>query len=134
MTGGGILAEIASLVLAAGAGELRRLRARVVLGLFAVLGLVIAFGFGLVAFSLWLTLHMAPWQAALLAGAVALVLAGIFAVAARSSGRRPPREDLTVQIRAVLTEVTKEGAEMTPMARVTAAIAAGIVIGRMLSR
>lgn len=129
-----MLAEILSLALATGTAELRRLRARAVFGLLALVALVIALGFGLVAFSLWLTLHMAPWQAALLAAAVALVLAGLFLAAARSAGRRPPRDDVAVQIRAVLAEVTKEGTEMTPMGRVTAAVAAGIVIGRMLSR
>jgi hypothetical protein len=130
----GLLSEIVALAVATGAAEVRRLRARIVLGLFAVMALLIAFAFGLVAFSLWLTLHMAAWQAALLAGAAALALAGIFLLAARRTGRRPPRDDVAAQVRAVLAEVTKEGGEMTPMGRVTAAVAAGIVIGRMLSR
>lgn len=129
-----MLAEIVSLAVATGAAELRRLRTRAVLGLFALVALLIALGFGLVALSLWLTLHMEPWQSALLAGAVALVLAGLFLAAARSAGRHPPREDLAARIRAVLAEVTKENSEMTPMGRITAAVAAGIVIGRMLSR
>ena len=129
-----MLSEIVALAVATGAAELRRIRSRAVFGLFALVALLIAFGFGLVAFALWLTLHMAAWQAALLAGAAALALAGIFLLAARGAGRRPPREDVAAQIRAVLAEVTKEGSEMTPMGRITAAVAAGIVIGRMLSR
>jgi len=64
----------------------------------------------------------------------AAALAGVFLLARQSAGRRAPREDIAAQIEAVLSEVTREDGEAKPMARVTGALAAGIVIGRMLSR
>lgn len=134
MTGPALLAEIVAMVAASGGAELRRIRARAVYGTLALVALVIGLGFGLVALSLWLTEHMAPWQAALLAGGVALLLAGGFLLAARGAAARPPRADLAAQARALLAQVAAEGGDMTPMARITAAVAAGIVIGRMLSR
>lgn len=129
-----MISRIVSLVAAGGVAEFHRIRARAVLGLFAVVALLIAFGFGVVALFLWMMLYMAAWQAALLTALVALALAGLFLLASRSAGRRPPKEDLAAQIEAVLSEVTREDGEMKPMARVTGALAAGIVIGRMLSR
>jgi hypothetical protein len=129
-----MLANIVSLAVASGAEGFRRLRARVILMLLAVVSLLVALGLALVGLSLWLTLHMAAWQAALLGGVAAVVLAGVFVVAGRSVGRRQPREDAAAQIQALLDDVLKEGDAVKPMARVTAAMAAGIVIGRMLSR
>jgi hypothetical protein len=119
---------------ASGAAGFRRMRARAILMLFAVVSLLVALGLALVGLSLWLTLHMAAWQAALLGGVAALALAGVFIFAGQSVGRRHPREDVASQVQALLEDVMKEGETVKPMARVTAAIAAGIVIGRMLSR
>lgn len=129
-----LIARIASLVASGGAAELHRVRDRALFGVFAVAALLIALAFASVAAFLWLTVHMAPWQAALLSAAAALVLAGIFLLAGRSAGRRRPREDFAAHVQAIMSEVTQEGGEAKPMARVTGALAAGIVIGRMMSR
>jgi membrane protein implicated in regulation of membrane protease activity len=129
-----MLSQILSLAIASGTAELRRLRMRAILLLLSVAALLVALGLMLVALSLWLTLHMAPWQAALLAALAAVLVAAVLVIAGRSVGRRQPRADTTVQIQALLDDILKEGEGMTPMARVTAAVAAGVVIGRMLSR
>jgi hypothetical protein len=134
MTEAAMIARIASLVAAGGTAELHRFRDRAVFGILAVAALLIAFAFSSVAAFLWLTLHMAAWQAALLSAGGALALAGVFLLAGRSAARRRPREDLAAYVQAVLAEVTEAGGEMKPMARVTGALAAGIVIGRMMSR
>lgn len=130
-----MLAQIVSLAVGSGAAELRRLRARLVAGAIALTGLLVALGFGIVALFLWLATWMAPWQAALLAALAALALAGIAALAGRSSARRPPpREaDLAAQVQAIMAQVTKD-AEGKPMTAVATSLAAGIVLGRILSR
>jgi hypothetical protein len=130
-----MLARILSLAAGSGAAELRRLRARVVAGAVALSALLVAFGFGVVGLFLWLTLHMEGWQAALLAALVALVVAGIALLAGRSSARKPaPREvDIAAQVEAIMAQITKDGEEK-PMTTVATALAAGIVLGRILSR
>jgi membrane protein implicated in regulation of membrane protease activity len=130
-----MLAQIISLAAGGGAAELRRLRARLVAGAVALTGLLVALGFAVVALFLWLTTRMEPWQAALLAALAALALAGIALLFGRSSARRPPlREaDLAAQIQGIMAQVTKD-ADGKPMTAVTTALAAGIVLGRILSR
>jgi len=130
-----MLAQIVSIAIDSGAAELRRFRARLVAGAVALSGLLIALGFAVVGLFLWLTEHMAGWQAALIAALAALAVAGIALLLGRASGRRPPvREaDLAAQIQGIMTQVTKDS-EGKPMTAVTTALAAGIVLGRLLSR
>jgi dienelactone hydrolase len=130
-----MLARILSLAAGGGAAELRRLRARVVTGAVALTALLIAFGFCVGGLFLWLALHIESWQAALLAALVALVVAGIALMAGRSSARRPaPREtDIAAQVEAIMAQIVKDGEER-PMTTVATALAAGLVLGRILSR
>lgn len=118
-----------------GAAELRRLRGRLVAGAVALAGLLLALGFAVAALFLWLATRMEPWQAALLAAFAALVLAGIALLAGRSAARRPrlSEADLAAQVQAVMAQVSKE-ADGKPMTAVATALAAGVVLGRLLSR
>jgi hypothetical protein len=130
-----MIAQIVSMAVGSGAAELRRIRARAVAGVIALAALLIAFAFAVAGLFLWLTLHMEGWQAALLAALAALIVAGLAMLVGQSSGRRPaPREaDIAAQIQGIMSQVTKES-EGKPVAAVATALAAGIVVGRMLSR
>lgn len=130
-----MIARIVSLAVDSGAAELRRLRARLVSGAIALTALLIGLGFAVVALFLWLTTLIEPWQAALLAALAALALAGIAVLVGKSSGRRPPpREtDMVAQIEGIMAQVAKD-AEGKPATAMATALAAGIVLGRMLSR
>ena len=130
-----MIAQIVSMAVGSGAAELRRMRARVVAGAVALAAGLIALGFAVTGLFLWLTLHMEGWQAALLAALAALVVAGLALLVGQSSGRRPaPREaDIAAQIQGIMSQVTKESGDR-PMTAVATALAAGIVVGRMLSR
>jgi hypothetical protein len=130
-----MLAQIVSMAVGSGAAELRRVRARVVAGAIALAALLIALGFAVVGLFFWLTLHMAAWQAALLAAIAALAVAGIAVLAGQSSGLRrgPQQADMAAQIQGIMAQVTKDS-EGKPMTAVATALAAGIVMGRILSR
>jgi 4-amino-4-deoxy-L-arabinose transferase-like glycosyltransferase len=131
-----MIQQIVAMALDSGAAELRRVRARLVAGAIALAAILIAFGFAVVGFFLWLTEHMASWQAALLAAVAALLVAGIAVLLGQSSGRRPPPRpelDLAAQVQSIMAQVTKDS-EGKPMTAVTTALAAGIVLGRILSR
>ena len=130
-----MLAQVVSMAVGSGAAELRRVRTRLVAGVIALAAVLIAFGFAIIGLFLWLTQHMEGWQAALLAALAALVVAGIAMLAGQSSSRRPARQDadIAAQIQGIMAQVTKES-EDKPMAAVATALAAGIVVGRMLSR
>lgn len=130
-----MIAQIVSMAVGSGAAELRRIRARAVAGVIALAALLVAFAFAVVGLFLWLTLHMEGWQAALLAALAALVVAGLAMLVGQSSGRRPaPRDaDIAAQIQGIMAQVTRES-EDKPVAAVAKALAAGIVVGRMLSR
>jgi formate hydrogenlyase subunit 3/multisubunit Na+/H+ antiporter MnhD subunit len=130
-----MLARIVSLAAGGGAAELRRLRARLVAGAIALAALLIAVGFALAALFLWLATRMEPWQAALLAALAALALAGIALLAGQSAARRRrlSEADLAAQMEAVMAQVSKE-AEDKPMTAVATGLAAGVVLGRLLSR
>jgi integral membrane sensor domain MASE1 len=130
-----MLARIVSMAAGGGAAELRRLRARLVAGAIALAGLLLALGFAVAALFLWLATRMESWQAALLAALAALVLAGIALIAGQSAARRPrlSEADLAAQIQTVMAQVSKE-ADGKPMTAVATALAAGVVLGRLLSR
>jgi hypothetical protein len=130
-----MIAEIISLAAGTGAAELRRLRGRMVAGIVALAGLLMAFGFTVAALFLWLATQVAPWQAALLAALAALAFAGLALLVGRSSAhRRPLREaDLAAQVQAIMSQVAKD-AEGRPVTTVATALVAGIVLARILSR
>lgn len=130
-----MLAQIVSMAAGSGAAELRRLRARLVSGAIALTGLLLAIGFAVAALFLWLATQMEPWQAALLAALAALVLAGIALLAGRSAARRPRRSeaDVAAQVQAIMRQVSKE-AGGRPVTAVATALAAGVLLGRLLSR
>jgi hypothetical protein len=131
-----MISQIVSMAMDSGAAQLRQVRARLISGAIALAAVLIAFGFAIVGFFLWLTEHMEDWQAALLAALAALIVAGIALLVGQSTARRPPprpEPDIAAQIQGIMAQVTKDS-EGKPMAAVATALAAGIVMGRILSR
>jgi hypothetical protein len=131
-----MISQIVAMAMDSGAAQLRQVRARLVAGAIALAAVLIAFGFAIVGFFLWLTEHMEDWQAALLAALAALAVAGIALLVGQSTSRRPPprpEPDLVAQVQGIMAQVTKDS-EGKPMTAVATALAAGIVLGRILSR
>ena len=130
-----MIAQIVALAAGNGAVELRRLRGRIIAGAVALAGLLLAIGFAVAALYLWLTTRIEPWQAALLSAAVALGVAGAALLAGKGASRRPRADaaDLVAEVERVMAQVTKE-AEDRPKTAVATALAAGIVLGRILGR
>lgn len=131
-----MISQIVAMAMDSGAAQLRQVRARLIAGVIALAAVLIAFGFAVVGFFLWLTTHMEDWQAALLAALAALAVAGIALLVGQTTGRRPPprpEPDLVAQVQGIMAQVTKDS-EGKPMTAVATALAAGIVLGRILSR
>ena len=85
-----MISQIVAMAMDSGAAQLRQVRARIISGAIALAAVLIAFGFAVVGFFLWLTEHMEDWQAALVAALAALVVAGIALLVGQSTGRRQP--------------------------------------------
>jgi hypothetical protein len=102
----------------------RRALAVVVAALVAAVLLLFALAFGLLALFFWLNLVHGPVVAALLTGALALVLALAALLAAKLSGKPAPRR------KAAMDQAFAGQGPASPLALALGALVVGLLVGR----
>lgn len=114
--------------------ELRRMRTRAVASVAALVPFAVGTSFALVALFLWLAERMAGWQAAAIVAVISLLLGLVLLLFGRLAGARPVRPAPYPAAAARAPGEKPPEDAPTPLSTVTAALAAGIVLGRNLSR
>jgi hypothetical protein len=135
-----MIGRLVGAVLASEAANARRIMGGTALLLAAIGLLLIALGFGLLAVLWALMEFMRPWQAALCAGAIALLAAWILRLAGQSMIRSRRRREVPSQRETLELLLGEKGLLSRPLRSgdtltlILIAAAAGIVAGRRFTK